>query len=91
MIELGKGLITGGVGADIIATGKGVAGINAEPYAGFILDVLDDCRQMFKAESQVGALACGVFDDCRYALSGIESDIDRLGNACQTVTLINLF
>lgn len=62
-----------------------MTGINADTHARLVLDLVDDIRQVFEPESQVGTLSGRVLDDGRDALRAVEGDIDRLGDAVQAL------
>ena len=64
-----------------------MTGINADTHARLVLDLVDDIRQVFEPESQVGTLSGRVLDDGRDALRAVEGDIDRLGDAVQACLL----
>jgi hypothetical protein len=89
-LKFGKGFFGRFGGAQIVACGKGVTGIDADTYAGFILDARNDLGQMFEFKSEVAALTGGVFDDSGHPFGFVQRDVDRFGDARQAGGLLNL-
>ena len=84
-IQLGECRIASRSGTQVVSGRKRMTGINADTHARLVLDLVDDIRQVFEPESQVGTLSGRVLDDGRDALRAVEGDIDRLGDAVQAL------
>ncbi len=89
-IELGEGRLAVRFATQIVAPGKGVAGIDADADARFILYAVDDRRQMLEAVAEIAALTGGVFNHSGNAAGLIQRDIHRFRDALQTGFLVNL-
>lgn len=63
---------TGRYRAQIVASSKGVAGIDAYPDTVFIVEPIDNHRQLFKMKAQIAALAGDIFDDGGNALGFLQ-------------------
>lgn len=89
-VEVGKGLLAGFGAPQVVAGGKGVAGIDADADTGFIFHAIDDGREMLELKAEVAALAGGVFDHGGDAFGLGQRDIDRFGDARQALLLRDL-
>jgi hypothetical protein len=58
-LELGEGCLAIGGGAQIVAGGEGVAGVETDADPRSVLDAVDDRREVLEAMTQVGALVRG--------------------------------
>ncbi len=69
----------------VITGGKGVAGINTDADAGFVLHAVNNGGQVFKLKAEVAALAGGIFNDCGHAFGFSQRNINGLGNTRQAL------
>ena len=88
-VDQGEGALACLGGAQVVAGGEGVAGVDAEPYSRLILDAVDDIGQLLECEAEVGALSRSVFDNGRNAACRVERYVDRLGDAVERLYLRN--
>ncbi len=90
LIELGKGRFTGLAGAQVVAGGEGVAGIDADAHPGLVLHSFDDGRQVLEAVTDVAALPGGVLDDRGDTLGPFQRPVDGVGHPAQARLLGDL-
>lgn len=62
--KLVEGEVVAHLGAQIVAGGEGVAGVDAYSYTAFIIDAAYDAGYLAEFEVEVGALSRSVLDDC---------------------------
>lgn len=62
-----------------------MACVVTDANARFVFHPLDDGSQMLKAPAEIGTLPGCIFNHRRHALGDIQRDINRLGNATQTL------
>ena len=89
-VEFGERGVARRGGAQVVAGGEGVAGVDAAAHARLLLDAFDDVGQLFEPESEVGTLSGGVFDDGRHAVRAVERQVDRLGDAVEALGFADL-
>lgn len=90
-VEFSKDSFGAGSGAQVVSAGKGVTGVDADTDAGLVLYFVDDGGKVFEAETQIGALAGGVFDNGSDAAGVIEGDVDGFGDELEAGCFVDLF
>ena len=90
-MEAVEGFVAGFGGAEVVACGKGVAGVEADGDAGGVGDVFDDGCEMLKLVAEIGSLSGGVFDDGYDVFGLVEGDVDGFGDGVQAGFFVYLF
>jgi len=65
----------------IVAGGERVARVQADAYAGFVVDLRDDVAEVFEAVADDGAFAGHVFEEGGYGVGGCVSAVEGGGDA----------
>ena len=76
---------------EVVAGGKGVAGVKTDSNAGLVFDAFDDVSKMLKPPAEVASLSGGVLDDGRHAFRFGKSGVDALRNQGKTLLVGDRF
>ena len=89
--QLRERLVAGLRRPQVVSGGEGVAGVDADPHARFVLHPLDQVGQMFEGEPEVRTLSGRVFDHGRHAAGLVQCDVDRLGDQVERLVRAKSF
>lgn len=79
MLKLVEGEVVAHLVGQVVAGGKGVAGVDADSHAALVVDAADDAGYLAELESEVAALSGGILYDGGDALGLVEGTVDLLG------------
>ena len=89
-LQLGEGRLAGFGRAQVVARGEGVAGVDADAHARFVLHAVDEVGEGLETGCQGRDGAGGVLVERRHAVRFPECDVDRLGDAVEALLLGDL-
>ena len=71
----------------VVAGGKGVAGVDADADAALVLHLINNLGEVVERVAHVAPLSGGVLDDGGNALRLVEGDVDALGNTVEALVV----
>lgn len=89
-VELVEGELVAHLVGEVVASSEGMACVDADSHATFVIDSADDAGYLAEFESEVASLASGVLDNGGHALRLVEGAVDFLRNLVEAGLLAHL-